>query len=158
MSRALVLAIALVLGAPVVRSSALGAQETRGTLRRTLPIATRDIMRGDTLGASDIAMRDTMLVWHWNSAPSDTASVVPGWVARRNIAAGELLRTPAVMAPPLVTSGQTVSVLYEDGPVRLVLKGVATNTAPLGAPVGVRISATRRLDGVAVAPNTVRIR
>ena len=51
-----------------------------------------------------------------------------------------------------------VSVIYQDGPVRILLTGVATNTASLGAPVGVRIDATRRLDGIAVAPNTVRLR
>jgi flagella basal body P-ring formation protein FlgA len=51
-----------------------------------------------------------------------------------------------------------VAVLYQDGPVRIRLSGVATNTASLGAPVGVRIDATRRLDGIAVAPNTVRLR
>jgi hypothetical protein len=41
--------------------------------------------------------------------------------------------------------------------VRILLTGVATNTAPLGASVGVRIDPTRRLDGIAVAPNTVRL-
>jgi flagella basal body P-ring formation protein FlgA len=38
------------------------------------------------------------------------------------------------------------------------MSGVATNTAALGAPVGIRIDRTRRLDGIAVAPNTVRLR
>jgi flagella basal body P-ring formation protein FlgA len=57
-----------------------------------------------------------------------------------------------------VRAGTTVTVEYRDGPVRLRLAGIATNSAPLGAPVGVRLDPTRRLDGIAVAPNLVRLK
>ena len=79
-------------------------------------------------------------------------------LTRRAIAAGEVLRAPAVGAPPMVTAGRSVAVIYQDGPVRIYLTGVATNSAPYGSAVGVRIDPTRRLDGIAVAPNTVRLR
>ncbi len=152
MSRAFAVAMAVAFLAPHA-----GAQDARGTLRRSLPVATRDLARGDTLRDTDITMHDTTILWRWNNAP-DSLRVTAGWVTRRSVMKGELLREPAVMAPPVVTSGQSVSVIYQDGPVRLLLAGVATNTAPLGAPVGVRIGRTRRLDGIAVAPNTVRLR
>ncbi len=161
MSRALALLVVLAIVAPAADAQAPASPSApiaRGHARVTLAVATRDLARGDTLVASDIASLDTTIVWRWNDSAPDTTRASAGWVTRRPILAGEVLRTPAVMAPPMVTSGQSVSVLYQDGPVRLLLKGIATNTAPLGAPVGVRISATRRLDGVAVAPNTVRIR
>jgi flagella basal body P-ring formation protein FlgA len=156
---AAVTATALVLLAPFA-----GAQETaaaavpRGHVRLALPVATRDLARGDTLRDSDMRFVDTLLVWRWQGTLPDTTRPQAGWVTRRPIAAGELLRAPAVTAPPIVASGATVRVLYQDGPVRLTLTGVATNSASLGAPVGVRIDRTRRLDGVAVAPNTVRLR
>lgn len=167
MSRALALVVVLAIVAPAADAQSAQAPSAqaqpaavaaRGHARVTLAVAARDLARGDTLQASDIASVDTTIVWRWNDSAPDTTRVVAGWVTRRPIAAGEVLRTPAVMAPPMVTSGQSVKVIYQDGPVRLLLQGIATNTAPLGAPVGVRISATRRLDGVAVAPNTVRIR
>jgi flagella basal body P-ring formation protein FlgA len=150
------LALALLFGAPL---HAQGANPVpRGHVRLTLPVATRDLARGDTLQAADVALVDTLLVWRWTGAPADTARAVTGWVARRAIAKGELLRAPAVAPPPVVASGSTVTAIWQDGPVRLVLTGVALNTAAAGAPVGVRIDRTRRLDGVAVAPNTVRLR
>ncbi len=157
MSRALALVVVLAIVAPAAHAQQ-AAVAPRGHARVTLAVAARDLARGDTLQASDIAMLDTTIVWRWNESAPDTARVVAGWVTRRPIAVGEVLRAPAVMAPPMVTSGHSVKVIYQDGPVRLVLTGIATNTAPLGAPVGVRIDRTRRLDGIAVAPNTVRLR
>jgi flagella basal body P-ring formation protein FlgA len=125
--------------------------------RVTWPVNKRAMVTGDTVRADDIALVDTTIVWPWNSTP-DTTRAVAGWIARRPIAIGEVLRVPAIMAPPLVSAGAPVTAIWQDGSLRLVLSGVALNTAPLGAPVGVRIDHSRRLDGVAIAPNTVRLR
>ena len=129
----------------------------RGFWRVTLPVARRAMVAGDTVRAADIALLDTTVVWHWSTAP-DTNRAIAGWVARRPIRVGEVLRVPAIMAPPVVAAGATVSAIWQDGSLRLVLTGVATNSAAVGAPVGVRIDRVRRLDGVAIAPNTVRLR
>jgi flagella basal body P-ring formation protein FlgA len=123
----------------------------------TLPVARRAMLSGDTVRAADIALLDTTLVWHWSSAP-DTNRAITGWVARRAIRVGDVLRAPAITAPPVVAAGATVSAIWQEGSLRLVLTGVATNSAAVGAPVGVRIDRVRRLDGVAIAPNTVRLR
>ena len=135
-----------------------GSSAGRNHRRVTMAVATRFLPRGETLRDEDIARRDTVITWRWGTIAPDTLRVQAGWVTRRPIAAGEVLRPPAVTPPPVVTSGSAVSAVWQDGPVRLVLSGVATNTAALGAPVGVRIDRGRRLDGVAVAPNTVRLR
>ncbi len=129
----------------------------RGYRRVTWPVATRAFVTGDTVRATDFALRDSVIAWPWASKP-DSIRNVAGWIARRPIALGEVLRVPAVMAPPVVTAGSTVNAIWQDGSLRLVLSGVATNTASIGAAVGVRIDRTRRLDGIAVAPNTVRLR
>ena len=131
---------------------------SRGMRRVTLPVATRTLQRGDTLRADDIALRDTIMVWRWVGVAPDTTRPLPGWTTRRAIAAGEVLRAPAVGAPIIITGGASVSAIWQDGPVRVVLTGIATNSASLGAPISVRIDRTRRLDGVAIAPNTVRLR
>ena len=130
----------------------------RGLRRITVAVATRDMVRGDTLRAADMMLRDTVIVWRWNGIAPDTTRPRAGWVTQRAMATGEVLRAPAVGPPPVVTSGATVSAIWQDGPVRLVLTGIATNSAALGAPVSVRIDRTRRLDGVAVALNTIRLR
>jgi flagella basal body P-ring formation protein FlgA len=141
---------------PRASSSEASDGAGRGTVRVRLTVATRALQRGDTLRASDIAVVDTNIVWRWNTLP-DTTRAQAGWITRRTIAAGEVLRSPAVGAAPVVKVGTQVKVIYQDGPVRIQLSGVATNNAALGAPVGVRIDATRRLDGIAVAANTVRL-
>jgi flagella basal body P-ring formation protein FlgA len=136
---------------PAVLSAQDEPTPPRSDQRRvSLTVATRALARGDVL--------DTVIIWRWNGFAPDTVPALPGWVARRPIAAGEALRAPAVSPPPLIKSGTSVTAIWQDGPLRLVLSGVATNTAIAGAPVGVRINRSRRLDGVAVAPHTVRLR
>jgi flagellar basal body P-ring formation protein FlgA len=108
--------------------------------------------------AGDFTITDTTVVWRWSMPPQESERVQAGWVAQRAIAAGEVLRAPSVQPPAVITSGSTVKVIFADGPVQIVLSGVAVGNAALGAPVGVRIDRTRRLDGIAVAPNTVRLR
>lgn len=135
-----------------------GVATARGLLPMRLPVALRDLQRGDTLRADDFALVDTSIVWRWQAPPADTATAIVGWVARRAIARGELLRAPAIGAPTVIAGGATVQAIWQDGPVRLVLTGTAVNSAALGGPVGVRIDRSRRLDGIAVAPNTVRLR
>jgi len=142
---------------PSTQPSALPSALPRGMRRVTWPVARRTFATGDTVRADDFALRDTTIVWPWNTNP-DTTSAIVGWVARRPITVGEVLRAPAVSAPPVVSAGSTVTAIWQDGSLRLALTGVATYSAPLGAPVGVRIDHSRRLDGVAVAPNTVRLR
>lgn len=143
--------------APVAQAPLAQAPLARDQRRITLAVATRAIGSGESLTDNDIALRDTVITWRWAAAPDSTRPSA-GWVARRAIAAGEVLRAPAVMAPPVVTSGATVTAIWQDGPVRLLLNGTATNTAAIGAPVGVRVDRTRRLDGIAIGPNTVRLR
>ena len=137
-----------------------GAASVLGAQSRTITVsvAARALARGDTLQAGDIATIDTTVVWRWTTIAPDTTRALPGWVTRRHIAQGEVLRAPAVMPPPVITMGTRVTAIWQDGPLRVVVTGIATNTASIGAPVGVRIDPTRRLDGVAAGPNTVRLR
>lgn len=139
------------------RGTAERGTAERGTARVTWPRAVRAMQRGQTIAASDFVLVDTVIAWHWNTQP-DTTRDIAGWVTRRPIAAGEFLRSPGVAPATLIAMGSEVKVLWQDGSLRLTLKGTATNNAAMGAPVGVRIDKNRRLDGIAVGPNTVRLR
>ncbi len=130
---------------------------TAATTVWTRAVATRDLARGDTLRDGDIALVDT-LVERRPPFGLDTTTPRRGWLVQRAIAAGEWLRAPAVIAPPAVTAGQPVYALWRDDHVTLAMAGVALRTAPVGATVSVRVGRTRRLDGVVIAPDTVRIR
>lgn len=166
-SRSFIL-LALLLGSAAVLRAQSPTAGTSDVARDTVPlardqrrvtytVATRAIARGETLRAEDIARLDTVITWRWSAAP-DTTPAQPGWVTHRPIGMGEVLRAPAVSAPAAITGGQPVTAIWQDGSLRLVLTGVATNTAALGSTVGVRIDRSRRLDGVAVGPNLVRLR
>lgn len=150
---------AILLAMLIASAGMLRAQTTlpRDQRQVSVAVATRALAAGEALAEGDWTIKDTVIVWRWNTAP-DTTRPAAGWVTRRAIAAGEVLKSPAVVPPPVVTSGATVTAIWQDGPVRVVLSGTATNTAAIGAPVGVRIDRTRRLDGIAIAPNTVRLR
>jgi flagella basal body P-ring formation protein FlgA len=141
----------------VVPTTASGTPP-RGVARVTVGVATRALARGETLTAADIAVVDTTMVWRWNTVAPDTVRAVPGWVTHRAIAQGEVLRAPAVQPPAAIATGAAITAIYRDGPLQLVLTGIATNSAAIGAPVGIRIDRSRRLDGIAVGPNLVRLR
>ena len=124
----------------------------------TWPRATRALLRGEVVNASDFVLADTVITWTWKVASADTMTAVAGWVTRRPIAQGEFMHGPSIAPASVITLGSSVKALWQDGNVRLTLTGTATNNAALGAPVGVRIDKDRRLDGIAVGPNIVRLR
>jgi flagellar basal body P-ring formation protein FlgA len=148
-------AVLLILNSTSVRAQA--DVPARNTVRVTWPRAVHALPRGQTITPADFVLVDTVITWKWNSTP-DTVRAIAGWVTRRAIAAGEFLRAPGVAPASVITMGSVVKVLWQDGALRLTLTGTATNNAALGAPVGVRIDRNRRLDGIAVGPNTVRLR
>lgn len=141
----------------IAREKDLDRTLARNEHRVTVAIATRNIPRGVTLQAGDFAMVDTVIVWRWSGKPELTLPRV-GWITQRAIATGEILQSPGVTPAPVVTSGSNVTAIWQDRDIRLVLTGIATNSAARGEAVGVRIDRLRRLDGIAVAPDTIRLR
>jgi flagella basal body P-ring formation protein FlgA len=119
---------------------------------RRAAIAARLLPRGTVLTADDIVYRDTTL-----RGPIDTNTVVPGWVTRRLIGAGEVLRTPAVERPVVVSANEPVSVEWADRNVLLTIRGIVTRNAALGERVTVRTELGRRIDATVIAPGRVRI-
>jgi flagella basal body P-ring formation protein FlgA len=171
--RSRLVAVLLATAAVLLVSPALASAQTSRTARHAVgtPTAARALPRGVVLTAEDIAAGE--------SAPSSLIaqrSALIGWTTRRVIAAGEPLRAPAV-APPsdaaaagsaatrlaggggaaVVRAGQKVVVVYRDAGLELRLGGVAAQDGAVGARVGVRLDARRRLEGTVVAPGVVRL-
>ena len=114
--------------------------------------ATRLLPRGTVLTADDIVYRDTTL-----RGPVDTNHVSAGWVTRRLIGAGEVLRMPAVERPAMVSANEPVSVEWADRNVLLTVRGIVTRNAALGERVTVRTALGHRIDATVIAPGRVRI-
>jgi flagella basal body P-ring formation protein FlgA len=144
-----------VVAASVLLASSLAAQP-RGACT---PVAAHALGRGQTLTADDIG------VAAGGSPLCTLRSTLVGSVTRRVIAAGEVLRSPAVVPPALIAPNDPVAVIYRDGGLELRLQGVAANAAPIGGRVTVRVAgspraglASRTVDGVAVAPGVVQVK
>ena len=120
--------------------------------RRRVAVAARLLPRGTVLGAEDIVYRDSTI-----RGPIDTNTVAAGWVTRRLIGAGEVLRSPAVERPTIVSANTPVDVEWADKNVVVTMRGVAARNAGLGERVPVRTGFGRRVDGTVIAPGRVRI-
>jgi flagella basal body P-ring formation protein FlgA len=139
----------------LVLLSAHSGQAQQPSTRR-VAIATHAIARGVSLSAGDIVYRDSTM----NSTLgmiADSSRVAAGWVTRRVIAAGEILRAPAVEPPTAVSANQEVAVEWNDQNVRLTLRGIATRNAPVGSRVSVRMESGRRVETTVVGAGRVRI-
>lgn len=120
-----------------------------GTDSVEVAVAARALARGATLGASDIAWRCVAVDGRF--ARRQTA-VAPGWLVRRIMRAGEVLRTPAVAPSPLVAAGQTVTFTVQEDGLALTLDGIAPIAGSLGDTIPVRLGARRRVTGVVAGP------
>jgi flagella basal body P-ring formation protein FlgA len=119
---------------------------------RRVAVAARLLPRGAVLSVEDIVYRDSTI-----GGPMDTNTVAAGWVTRRLIGAGEVLRAPAVERPAIVSANEPVDIEWADQNVMLTLRGIATRNAALGERVPVRTGFGHRVDGTVVAPGRVRI-
>lgn len=125
---------------------------SRSTIR--IPVAARDLVRGTILSSSDIKWADTTLT---DGSTPEAANVAPGWVARRVIRSGEILREPGVAKPDLINAGDAVDVIYSTPGVAIRLRGTAIGRGSKGDEVYVKLDNRRRLHGVIAGPNTVRV-
>ncbi len=113
-------------------------------------VAARDLPRNSVLTANDI-MVDT----------GASASPV-GWITRRTIRLGEPLAAPAIAPPRVVRRGATITIVHDDGTVRVSRRAVALCDAAVDEPCRVRVrghedSRPRLLSGRVVAPGVVAI-
>lgn len=136
-------------------ASAQSAATVSGrTATVSVPVATRDIPRGRLLVLSDIRWVDTAGV---AESSSDSARVEAGWVTRRNFRAGEMLRSPGVSLPDLVSSGDEVNVVYSAPGVNITVRGTAIGNGARGEQVYVKLENRKRLRGTVAGANTVRV-
>jgi flagellar basal body P-ring formation protein FlgA len=105
------------------------------------PVAARDLARGVALEAADVL----------------GGSELVGWVTRRVVREGEVLRPPAIAPPEMVRSGDTVQGIWRHGGMEIRVQGRAMNSAAEGERVSVRVDARRRFEGVAAGSGVVRL-
>jgi flagellar basal body P-ring formation protein FlgA len=148
LARSIILSIVVVIVAVAAVASCAGAQAPL----THVAIAARALTRGTVITVDDIIYKDSTV-----RASGDSSRVAPGWVTRRMIAAGELLRVPAVEPPNVVQANQSVDVEWKDQNIELLLRGTVNRSGAIGDRVTVRTESGRRFEGTVVAPGRVRI-
>ncbi|HLV26685.1 MAG TPA: flagellar basal body P-ring formation chaperone FlgA [Gemmatimonadales bacterium] len=119
-------------------------------------VASRELPRGHVLEASDIAYAESR---SRERAAEVTAGQLPepGWITRRVVREGEILRVPTVVPPSLVARGDTVRVHWRVSGIEISRPGIALGEAALGELVQVRLGALQRVSAVATGPSTVLV-
>lgn len=118
-------------------------------------VLTVDVKRGVVLGAGDLMVERVELSTAIQDAITDPA-VVLGYLANRDLVAGQVL-TAALALPPLaVRPGQGVTMVWRTGTVELAAPGEALAGGKIGDIVGVRRMADQqRVRGQIIGPGQV---
>ncbi|GGK52310.1 flagellar basal body P-ring formation chaperone FlgA [Salinarimonas ramus] len=130
-----------------------------GVARRVVSVAVlaRGIERGEAIRADDYRIERRAV----EQVPADgrlDAIEVDGRVARRTLAAGQLLRQGDVERPVLVERNGTVLMVYESGALTLTLRGRARQAGSEGDIVDVENPVSERIvQGEVIGPGTVRV-
>jgi len=108
--------------------------------------AAHDIARGTVLAYTDIVAES-----------SADAKRYDGWITRRIVRQGEVLKEPAIGQRVLVANGSRVRLEAVVDGVVVSRDGIATAAGSLGDRVRVRIDAQRAVTGTVTGPATVRL-
>ena len=128
-------------------------------VRRTieLPVLTRYVQPGETIGEDDVAFVTIRADRLGHGVAGEAESLV-GKTPKRPVRPGEPVRLADIRAHAVVKKSELVTILVENGALRLTAQGKVSEDGALGAPV--RVSNTRSgktLDAVVVGPGLVKI-
>ncbi len=109
-----------------------------------LTVASRDLVRGATIGAQDVR-REVRAATRLNLPAAVEPAGLVGCLARRDIAAGEPMLPGLIAVRPDVRAGSTVTVLLPGRGFLVELQGTAQSNARAGERVAVRRSGDQAL-------------
>ena len=124
----------------------------------TIPVLKSSLRNGDIIGESDLDYVD----FYTAEIQPDTllkAEDVIGMTPRRMATPGKALRATEILAPQLIGRGETVTIILNDGPLRLTASGKAMQNGAKGDVIRiVNNSSNRAVDGVVSGSGEVIIR
>lgn len=131
------------------------ALRVRAGVRVTMPVATRALTAGHAITEDDVQQVERV---RWGVPAGEPVQSPIGAVTRRAVAAGDLLRSPTIAPPTLVTSGDRVRVTFQRGGVTVSATGTAVGRGALGETISVRLdTGYRRIRAVVVGTGAVQI-
>ena len=137
------------------RVAAVAALLVSGQARADMvPVLGTQIERGAILSASDFVVEDLPVSKARGAVPPDEAH---GLEAKRNLAAGRIVRRSDLVEPRLVRRGDQVSVRVEEGALSITTRGEALQSGAEGDLVRVVTDLSRTLEGRVAADGSVRV-
>jgi flagella basal body P-ring formation protein FlgA len=112
---------------------------------------------GAIVNPSDIEMRPIQLAFAQNGGLAMPENLI-GKQLRRPARQGMMLRPSDVAAPQVISRSELVTIFYQQGPMRLTIKGQALNDAALGEAVTVLNPMSKKtIQGIATDYGTVEM-
>jgi flagellar basal body P-ring formation protein FlgA len=163
MIRKILIGFVLLAGLPamLLLAGSAFADTTFGTSARAsvsakIVVPARDVMRGEILGESDLALVDAPAGMLASNIVTKFDTLI-GMQTRRALRAGESLRSDDVRRPVIVTKGQTVTMRFSAPGVELTAMGRAMSEGGVGDTVTVQNPASfRMISAVVIGVGTVR--
>jgi flagella basal body P-ring formation protein FlgA len=114
-----------------------------------------------SLGAGDVVQPGDLVWSKAAGAPTDAprnADAVIGMAARRPLREGDAVALRDISAPVVIKSGDVISVVYEDGGIRLTLQAKAMANASVGDSLNVQNTASKKvIEAVATGPDEAAV-
>ena len=122
-----------------------------------VPVLNVDINRGDPITANMITY-ESIDPNRRIQGLIRSASLLEDTEATRTIRAGQPLSTRDIQAVSVISRGDQIQLIYENGPLRLIVSAKALSDAAAGDSVRVQnLQSNRSMDAVAWAPGEARV-
>lgn len=120
-------------------------------------VATREIARGAHVGKGDVALTEVRLNPSHNGVVVHLDEVI-GKTAERTLAEGTPIREAYLANPMLVNNGDMVTVLADNGRIRITTQGVAKEDGDRGQWIRIlNLTSNKLFTARVVGPGTVRV-
>lgn len=120
-------------------------------------VARQPLARGTRLEESDLELVERNLANLPYGYYSDR-QVVAGMLTKRTIATATVITPPMLQEPKLVRRGERVSVIAENGPLKIRSSGQALGDGRSGDPIRVRADRSgRTIDAVVISEGVVKV-
>jgi flagella basal body P-ring formation protein FlgA len=114
----------------------------------SVPVLKSALRRGDIIGHTDVEYIEISSNRLQNDYILDAEKIV-GMTPRRVAMSGEPLRTTEFDYPQIVSRGEFITIIYDDGPMKLTAKGKALQNGAKGDIVSVvNVSSNRTVQGI----------
>ena len=122
-----------------------------------VPVPTRLISAGEIVNADDIEWQAVQLGRLVNNSLTDTQQVI-GYMAKRPLKAGQVLRMSDLVMAPAVKKNDLVRLVVQSGQMTLSAQGKVLQDAAIGQTVRVvNVTTNRQLSGTVIDAGTVAV-